>query len=117
MAAQCPLVVTDLPGHRELLDDTCAKFVRPDDPRALAAALREVLTDRVSARARARIARERVETRTIQRTADAYERVYVTALAREAARAAKTSTVTVLATNSAHAAPSAPCVGTSSTRD
>lgn len=90
MAAECPLVVTDLPEHRELLDDSCARFVPPDDPKALAVALREVLADRSAARERARIARQRVETRTIKRTADAYEAVYARVLARARPRGRQT---------------------------
>src|SRR6185312_13629982 len=72
MAAGCPLVVTDLPAHREILDERSARFVPPDDPAALARALREVLADRVSARERARIASTRIEIHTLARTADAY---------------------------------------------
>jgi glycosyltransferase involved in cell wall biosynthesis len=90
MAAECPLVVTDLPAHREILDDRSARFVPPDDAPALASALREVLADRGAARERARIARERVETRTIARTADAYEAVYARVLARARPRVRRT---------------------------
>ena len=90
MAAECPLVVTDLPSHREILDDRSARFVPPDDAAALALALREVLADRGAARGRARLARQRVEMHTIARTADAYEAVYSRVLAHARPRASRT---------------------------
>lgn len=34
MAADCLLVVSDIPAHRALLDDQIGMFVNPDDPRA-----------------------------------------------------------------------------------
>jgi len=40
MAARCPLVVSEIPQHREILDDASARFVPLDDARATADAIR-----------------------------------------------------------------------------
>jgi glycosyltransferase involved in cell wall biosynthesis len=51
MAAGRPIVASDLPSIREVLHDRVdALLVAPGDPRALAAAIREVLADRALAR-------------------------------------------------------------------
>jgi glycosyltransferase involved in cell wall biosynthesis len=61
MACRCPLVVSDIPEHREFLDDSAACLARPDSPADLAEAMRSVLQDENSARARAEVAFGRVE--------------------------------------------------------
>jgi glycosyltransferase involved in cell wall biosynthesis len=76
MAAGCPLVVSDIPEHREVLDETCAWMVEPGNAPALAEALGEALGDPAAAARRAARARERVRARSVQAAAAAYERVY-----------------------------------------
>ena len=61
MACRCPLVVSDIPEHREILDEHTAVMVDPSSPVELAAALRRVLSDPDAARARADAAFARVE--------------------------------------------------------
>lgn len=61
MACGCPVVVSDIPAHREILDGESALLVKPDLPGALAEALAGVLSApeaaaRRAARARARAA-------------------------------------------------------------
>jgi glycosyltransferase involved in cell wall biosynthesis len=56
MASKRPIVATDLPSSREVLDDSNAVLILPEDPNALAAAVKKlvddkVLGDRLSARA------------------------------------------------------------------
>lgn len=80
MAGECPLVVSDIPQHRAILDEQSALFVPPDNPKALAHAIVSLLADPDSARARATRAFERVARFTIQATADGYERVYTEVL-------------------------------------
>ena len=60
MAAGAPVVCSDLPGYREAAGEA-ARFVPPGDPRALAVALRELLTDSVAARALSEGGRRRAE--------------------------------------------------------
>src|SRR3989339_1543981 len=45
LAAQKPIVASDLPSFREVLNEQNAVLVEPDDPRALAEGVKNVLTD------------------------------------------------------------------------
>lgn len=80
MAAECPLIVSDIPAHREFLDEKSAILVPTDNPVVLAEAIISVLSDPVAARQRAQCASGIVGNMTIQAAADAYERVYQKAL-------------------------------------
>jgi glycosyltransferase involved in cell wall biosynthesis len=75
MAARCPVILTDIPAHREIADERSAWFVRCGDPRALADAIvatveRRELGGRIDA------AYERVRRLTTASVADAHERIY-----------------------------------------
>lgn len=62
MAAQRPIVASDLPSLREILrDGENALLVTPDDPEALADAVNRLLNDHVLARALVQVARAEVE--------------------------------------------------------
>ena len=62
MAAQRPIVASDLPSLREILrDGENALLVTPDDPEALADAVTRLLNDPVLARALVQVARAEVE--------------------------------------------------------
>jgi glycosyltransferase involved in cell wall biosynthesis len=76
MAASCPVVVSDIPSHRDVLDENSALFVARDDPQSLASAMNAIITDPQAARDRARRAAERIAGATISATADSYERIY-----------------------------------------
>ena len=56
MACKCPLVVSDIPAHRQLLSDRHAVFVDPHDPPAVADAIVDVLGAPQEARRRAEAA-------------------------------------------------------------
>ena len=45
MAAKRPIVASDLPSLREILSESNAVMVRPDDPAALAEGIQKVLED------------------------------------------------------------------------
>lgn len=60
MASGKPIVASDLPSIREILNETNAQFVAPDDPRALADGILAVLVDPEAARTRARQASQDV---------------------------------------------------------
>jgi glycosyltransferase involved in cell wall biosynthesis len=80
MAAGCPLIATDIPAHRELLDEDSALLVPRDDPSAVSDAIVRTLADPDAVRERAERASQRVAGFTIERAADAYERVYARVL-------------------------------------
>lgn len=80
MAAQTPIVASDLPGYRNVAHpDQHALLVPPGDARALAAALRRVLGEPALAACLVEAGRVRAEafsmTRLADRYADIYERV------------------------------------------
>lgn len=65
MAAERPIVASDLPSMREILhDERNALLVAPDDPSALAAAVARLLADKPLAARLAAAARREVESRT-----------------------------------------------------
>jgi glycosyltransferase involved in cell wall biosynthesis len=76
MACGCPLVVSDIPAHRELLDEQTAIFVDPIRPRPLADAIAAVLRDPAAAAERARRAQERVQRYSLSAVAQRYAEVY-----------------------------------------
>jgi glycosyltransferase involved in cell wall biosynthesis len=76
MACGVPLVVSDIPAHREFLDETCASLVPTGAPRVLSEALTQALNDRDSTRRRATKAEERVGRFTLESMISSYEAVY-----------------------------------------
>jgi glycosyltransferase involved in cell wall biosynthesis len=78
MYLERPVVVTDIGGLREMVQDgVTGRVVPPGDPGALAAAILALLDDPQGARAMAARAREVVRAKyTVTAMADAYERAY-----------------------------------------
>lgn len=76
MAAGVPLVLSDIPAHRAIVDDDMARFVAKDDPREIARALLDTLADREEAEARARRATKRAESWSVDALVDRYASLY-----------------------------------------
>jgi glycosyltransferase involved in cell wall biosynthesis len=76
MAIGCPLVVSGIPSHREILDDSTATFCEGGSARHVGAAIDEVLSNPVAAKSRAEAARERAQTWSIEKAAQDHLRVY-----------------------------------------
>jgi phosphatidylinositol alpha-mannosyltransferase len=79
-ACALPVVASDIPGYREVVDDTTGVLTPPGDADALADAVAALLADEPGRLARGRAARERAATTyawplLARRLADAYERV------------------------------------------
>jgi glycosyltransferase involved in cell wall biosynthesis len=85
MAAGCPLIVSDIPAHRAILDEKSAIIVPKDDPAALSKAIVSLMSDPEAAHERAECAYERVSGFTVQAAADAYEGVYARMLSEQPA--------------------------------
>lgn len=81
MASGRPLVVSDIPAHRELLDERAAWLVDFEDTDAAATAIEEALLDRVEAMRRSEEAARRVEAFRIPRLVEQYDSVYRQVLA------------------------------------
>ncbi|HTQ75730.1 MAG TPA: glycosyltransferase [Burkholderiales bacterium] len=78
MALGCPLVVSDIPQHREILDDSMASFCTEGSPLNTATAISETLADRGRAAARAENARCRVQGWSVEESALQYLGLYQT---------------------------------------
>lgn len=77
MACGCPIVASDIPPHREILDDDSATFVSPDDPISIAAGIDRLLGDPEVAGRKALCAKERASRWSIPIMAELYERAYL----------------------------------------
>ena len=64
MASKRPIVASDLPSIREILSDDSAYFFEPDDPDALATAIREVIADKEGSAGKVERAHETVQSHT-----------------------------------------------------
>ncbi len=69
MASGVPIVASDLPSLREVVDDYTASFFTPDDPQNLAETIHKVLYNYEAAEERARKAFEKVQTYSWERRA------------------------------------------------
>ena len=70
------IVVSDIPAHREILDDGTALFVDSEDVEGAARAILSALANPDAARQRAGRARERASRWTIDRMASRFESLY-----------------------------------------
>ena len=75
-ACRVPLVLSDIPAHRDIFTTDAANIVAPGDAHAIAAAIVRTLDDPVAACARATRARAIVEPLSIDAAAAEYLRVY-----------------------------------------
>lgn len=80
MACGCPLVVSDIPAHREFLDGESALIVDRLDPVEIAGAIRRCLEDPDAARSRAEIAKAKTAGLAVSVVARRYEQVYLDVL-------------------------------------
>ena len=80
MACGCPLVVSDIPAHREFLSSDSALLVAPDDPIQIADAIAATLSESAAARQRAKKARAICEQWSPQAIATEWLQVYQAAL-------------------------------------
>jgi glycosyltransferase involved in cell wall biosynthesis len=76
VAADCPLVLSDIPAHRETVGNDGAIFVAADNAHAVAAGIAAVLDDPAAGLDRTRRARARLGDATAERVALAYLNLY-----------------------------------------
>ena len=76
MACGCPLVVSDIPEHRQFLNEGQALLVNRLQPKEIARAIKRTLDNPKEARRRAQMAKEQAQKWTTAAMADQYERVY-----------------------------------------
>lgn len=80
MACGCPLLVSDIPAHREILDDRSARFVSLDNTAEIAEAIKTILES--GARIQARSAHRKAMEWTVEAMARRYERLYLNVIGR-----------------------------------
>ena len=76
MACGCPLVVSDIPAHREFLDENSALFAEPHDTHHIAEAISKCLLDKEAAQQRAAVAKEKTQGWSVATMAHKYEQLY-----------------------------------------
>jgi glycosyltransferase involved in cell wall biosynthesis len=80
MRCGCPLVLSDIPAHRENLDESSAFFVDPSNVKKTADAILEVLRNTDASECRALIAKQKTQEWTIAEMARNYEKMYMEVL-------------------------------------
>jgi len=75
-ASGCALVLSDIPEHREIVDDESAKLVPAEDSSAVAKAILQLLYDPDGASRMAQRARERVRNMSVRSAALEYKKLY-----------------------------------------
>jgi glycosyltransferase involved in cell wall biosynthesis len=76
MSCGCPLVLSDIPAHRELLDESCALFVDPTNVQQTASTIVQALSNSDASNGRALIGKQKTQEWSIAEMARNYERVY-----------------------------------------
>jgi glycosyltransferase involved in cell wall biosynthesis len=76
MACGCPLVLSDIPAHREILDERCALFVDPSNIQQTADTILQSLRNADASKGRALIAKQKTQEWSIAEMARNWERVY-----------------------------------------
>jgi glycosyltransferase involved in cell wall biosynthesis len=80
MAGGCPVILSDIPSHREIADPSSALFVPVDDVPSLSASIADLVTHKEAALERARRASARVGAMTTKGMVDAYDSIYADVL-------------------------------------
>lgn len=76
MVCGCPLVLSDIPAHREILDESCTLFVDTSNTKQTADTIVQALRDADASKGRALIAKQKAQKWSITEMACNYERVY-----------------------------------------
>ena len=76
MRCGCPLVLSDIPAHREILDESCALFVKPSNIQQTADTILQALRNGDASKRRALTAKQKTQDWTIAEMARKYDNVY-----------------------------------------
>jgi len=76
MACGCPLILSDIPSHREILDENSALFVASSDVQHIASMIVHSLSDKEHSKRRAENAKIKTTSWSINATAAKWENVY-----------------------------------------
>jgi glycosyltransferase involved in cell wall biosynthesis len=76
MACGCPLVLSDIQAHREILDQSCALFVKASDIQQISESIVHAVSNADTSRARALMAKQRTREWAIAIIARKWENIY-----------------------------------------
>ncbi len=76
MLCRCPLIVSDIPEHREILSDDEAMLVDPNSPAQLSRAVEALISDKAGAAARCENAYKTAREWTVEHMLDQFEELY-----------------------------------------
>jgi glycosyltransferase involved in cell wall biosynthesis len=76
MACGCPLVISDIPAHREILDENSALFFDPSNIQQMVNDIFQALNDVNASKARCDNAREKTKALSISEMVRKYEKIY-----------------------------------------
>ncbi|MDD4869349.1 MAG: glycosyltransferase [Kiritimatiellae bacterium] len=76
MACGCPLVVSDIPAHHEILDESCARFVDPSNIQQTADAVVQTLCNADISKGHALSAKQKTQEWSVAKMARDYEKIY-----------------------------------------
>lgn len=77
MACGCPLVISDIPAHREILNDNSALFIDQNDIQQTVDSIVYILSDAKAAKDRTIIAKKKAQAWSITEMAKKYEKIYI----------------------------------------
>ncbi len=77
MACGCPVILSDIPAHREILDESCAIFVDPSNIHQVGNTILNALDDINASKDRALIAQRKAKEWSISEMTNKYEKVYM----------------------------------------
>lgn len=75
-AANCPLIISDIPEHKDIFDKKSAMFVPLDNYKKLSEAIQFLASNPVYARKIAKAARNKIKERTIKNQFMSYDKIY-----------------------------------------
>lgn len=89
MTCGCPLVLSDIRAHREILDENSALFVDPFNVQMAAAEIGRALADQNASKERAFIAKKNAKSWSVEKMAQEYEKVYMEVISQHSLSAGK----------------------------
>jgi glycosyltransferase involved in cell wall biosynthesis len=76
IVCQCPLIVSNIPAHKSILNENNTLWADPITPECVAKRIFDVLTNQADAKKRTINARQRIEKWSVQNMAKKYEKIY-----------------------------------------
>ena len=83
IASKCPVVISDIPEHREILDEDSSYFVPVSDPKAIANGIIKALSELDEAQSKTEKAYNKIKNWSIESVTDEYISFYHTLLKRK----------------------------------